>query len=202
MSSVELGVELHGPHAAMDARAVTKSLQHVLQLLTLLDHEEAGRSPDSKKGTRWAFSQLGLGSVQAAIESLEHGAGSSIGTVNEAFQQIVRGFEEAESEAVLPRGWSTRAAKHAADAARIEGGLRLIQRDGPHEVASVEVTPRARKHLLIALEHSFTSLGSRRGHLGWIADRLNLTAGLWTEVANERIALTYPPQLADAFGKA
>ncbi|XUL89719.1 OB-fold nucleic acid binding domain-containing protein [Streptomyces galilaeus] len=178
-------------------------MESLLLLLKELEETELQRSPQpgtqlSRRRpahTRWTFTHLGLGSTVAALAPLHVPDTSSYEQVDRVLHQTVEGFAAAEDRPVIPTDWTMHAAKFGKAVARTLGasrdvGMRLALRINGDIVAEAEVTERARRHLQEAVRARYTSLGSRRGHLGGLSDaKGKLRAVLWSEVGNERIPL-------------
>jgi hypothetical protein len=191
----ELDITLRGPHAGMDAADTLKAVETLLRLLKELESTEIGRSRRRPGHTRWTFTQLGLGSTRAALAPLHVPEESSYEQVDRVLHQAVTGFAAAESGPEIPPDWTADAAKLGMAIARTLGasrdvGMRLVLRADGEPVLEAEVTERAGRNLKDAIKARYTSIGSRRGHLGGLSDaRGKLRAVLWSDVGHERIPL-------------
>ncbi len=212
----ELDVTLRGPHAGMDAADTLKAMEALLLLLKELERTELGHSPDRAHGrhaghTRWTFTQLGLGSTRAALAPLYVPDNSSYEQVDRVLHQTVRGFATAENRPEIPPAWTAPAAKLGIAVARTLGasrdvGMRLVLRSNGEAVLEAEVTQRASRNLRDAIKVRYSSIGSRRGHLGGLSDtKGKVRAVLWSEVGHERIPLIcrdeHREQLRQAWGR-
>lgn len=205
--NVELLLKLRGPHAGMDAQESLRTLSSVLSLLRELENSEAPRS--SKEGTRWAFSRLGLGSVDCALEPLKIAEHSNYSVVERALRTAVSGLGEAESTARIPTGWSARAANLGRRVARGLGaspdvGMFVEVRVDGTVLRSAEVTQRAALNLDTAARARFETVGSRRGRLSGLEEGKHGTprARLRTEVGDEVIPVYFRPELEMDLRKA
>ncbi|MFJ8347615.1 OB-fold nucleic acid binding domain-containing protein [Streptomyces sp. NPDC094153] len=204
----------------MDAADTLKAMETLLLLLKELESTEIGHSPSRgrppatrkrPKYTRWTFTQLGLGSTRAALAPLYVPDDSSYDRVDRVLHQTVTGFAAAEASPEIPQDWTASAAQLGVAVARTLGasrdvGMRLVLRTDGETVLEAEVTERARRHLRDAIKARYTSIGSRRGHLGGLSDtRGKLRAVLWSEVGHERIPLVCEgeqrEQLRQAWGR-
>jgi len=198
----ELDITLRGPHAGMDAADTLKAVDALLLLLKELERTETGRSPSARAHrprrpghTRWTFTQLSLGSTRATLAPLRVPEESSYERVDRVLHQTVGGFAAAEAAPEIPPDWTADAAHLGMAVARTLGasrdvGMRLVLRGDGEAVLEAEVTERARRNLRDAVKARYTSIGSRRGHLGGLSDaRDKLRAVLWSEVGHERIPL-------------
>lgn len=200
----ELDITLRGPHAGMDAGATLKAMEAMLLLLKELEITETHRSPLPQASpaprkrpahTRWTFTQLALGSTRAALAPLIVPDASSYEQVDRVLHQTVEGFAAAEDRPEIPADWTMHAARFGKAVAGTLGasrsaGMHLALRVNGDVVAEAEVTERARRHLQDAVKARYTTLGSRRGHLGGLSDvKGKLRAVLWSEVGHERIPL-------------
>lgn len=215
----ELDITLRGPHAGMDAAETLKAVEALLMLLKELESTEIGRSPAGRPHaarrrpghTRWTFTQLSLGSTRAALAPLHVPEESSYEQVDRVLHQTVSGFAAAETSPKIPPDWTANAAHLGITVARTLGasrdvGMHLVLRQDGEAVLETEVTERARRNLRDAVKVRYTSIGSRRGHLGGLSDARNkLGAVLWSEVGHERIPLLCAKeqreQLRQAWGR-
>ncbi|MEQ4197491.1 hypothetical protein [Streptomyces sp. YIM 103828] len=198
--SIELHLKLRGPHAGMDARDSLRALQNMLSLLRELENTETARS--SAEGTRWAFNELGLGSVACTLEPLRIAEHSDYAVVERVLQAAVTGLDEAEARARIPTGWSSRAANFGRRLARSLGasadvGMSIMVRSDGQVLRAAEVTQRAALHLDAATNARFRSFGSRRGRLSGLTEsrQENPRALLRTEVGAEVIPVLFPEEL-------
>ncbi|MEU9245894.1 OB-fold nucleic acid binding domain-containing protein [Streptomyces sp. NPDC048385] len=200
----ELDITLRGPHAGMDAADTLKAMDALLQLLKELERTELERSPVPHQPhgkwqraghTRWTFTQLTLGSTRASLAPLLVPEESSYEQVDRVLHQTVSGFAAAETSPEIPPDWTANAAKLGMAVAGTLGasrdvGMRLVLRADGANLLEAEVTERARRNLKDAVKARYTSLGSRRGHLGGLSDaKGKLRAVLWSEIGHERIPL-------------
>ncbi|MER7042925.1 hypothetical protein AB0J30_35025 [Streptomyces microflavus] len=199
---IELLLKLQGPHAGMDAQDSLGALANLLHLLREIERTEASRP--NGDGTRWAFSELGLGSVACTLEPLRIGENSDYDTVAQVVNRAVAGLSEAESTARIPAGWSLKAATLARRVARSLGaspdvGMSLTVRTGGQITQRASVTQRAALNLDAATKAPHASFGSRRGRLsGLIEGRGEKPrAILRTEVGDETITVTFADDLLE-----
>jgi hypothetical protein len=198
--SIELHLKLRGPHAGMDARDSLRTLQNMLSLLQELENTETARP--SREGTRWAFSELGLGSVACTLEPLRIAEHSDFTIVERVLQTAVSGLGEAEASPRIPTGWSSRAARFGRRVARSLGaspdvGMSIMVRTDGAILREAEVTQRAALHLDAATNARFHSFGSRRGRLSGLTESRQESprALLRTEVGGEVIPVYFPEEL-------
>ncbi|MER6598960.1 OB-fold nucleic acid binding domain-containing protein [Streptomyces parvus] len=199
---IELLLKLQGPHAGMDAQDSLGALANLLHLLREIECTEAPRPTGD--GTRWTFSQLGLGSVDCTLEPLRIAEHSDFGTVAQAVNTAVAGLSAAESTARIPAGWSLKAANLARRVTRTLGaspdvGMSLTLRAGGQILQEASVTQQAALNLASAVKAPHTAFGSRRGRLsGLIEGRHEKPrAILRTEVGDETITVTFAEELLD-----
>lgn len=216
----ELDITLRGPHAGMDAGDTLKAMEALLLLLKELESTEIGRSPAGRHPhatrrrtghTRWTFTQLGLGSTRASLAPLRVPEDSSYEQVDRVLHQAVTGFAAAETSPEIPPDWTANAARLGTAVARTLGasrdvGMYMVLRTNGEAVLEAEVTERARRNLRDAVKARYTSIGSRRGHLGGLSDaKGKIRAVLWSEVGHERIPLVCETeqreQLRQAWGR-
>lgn len=198
--SIELHLKLRGPHAGMDARDSLRTLQNMLSLLQELENTETARP--SRDGTRWAFSELGLGSVACTLEPLRIAGHSNYAVVERVLRTAVVGLGEAEASPRIPTGWSSRAANFGRRVARSLGasadvGMTIMVRAHGEVLRTTEVTQRAALHLDAATNARFTSFGSRRGRLSGLTESKQESprAILRTEVGTEVIPVLFTEEL-------
>jgi hypothetical protein len=198
--SIELHLKLRGPHAGMDARDSLRTLQNMLSLLHELENTETARS--SREGTRWAFSELGLGSVACTLEPLRIAEHSDFDVVERVLETAVSGLKEAEASPRIPTGWSSRAANFGRRIARSLGasadvGMSIMVRADGKVLRAADVTQRAALHLDAATSARFHSFGSRRGRLSGLTESRQESprALLRTEVGAEVIPVFFSDEL-------
>lgn len=195
-----IGISLQGPHAGMDARDSLQTMAGLLDVVTELERNQAGQGPRSAM-SRWTFSELRLGSVQAVLEPLQVSEQSSFRNIEITLRQLIDGFDVAERMPEIPPNWTPDVARRAATAVRklgasVDVGMKLSLADGTR----VRVTQRAHQNLTQALKTTFASFGARRGHLGGLNDITQgnkIKAILTTDVGNERIPLQCPEELRE-----
>ncbi|MET8765485.1 hypothetical protein [Streptomyces sp. NPDC004658] len=198
--ALELHLKLRGPHAGMDARDSLRTLQNMLSLLNELENTETARS--SRDGTRWAFSELGLGSVACTLEPLRIAEYSDYTVVERVLRTAVTGLSEAESAPRIPTGWSSRAANLGRRVARSLGaspdvGMSIMVRSDGEVLRQTEVTQRAALNLDAATNARFRTFGSRRGRLSGLTESRQQSprALLRTEVGGEVIPVFFAEEL-------
>ncbi|MGA5019778.1 hypothetical protein [Streptomyces sp. BJ20] len=198
--SVELEVSLRGPHVGMDAQESLRTIQSVLSLLRELENTETERS--SRHHTRWAFSELRLGSVTCVLEPLRIGEHSDYRVVERVLRTAVSGLAEAETVERIPAGWTTRAASLGQQIARSLGaspdiGMFIAVRADGAALRTAEVTQRTALHLRAATRARLRTFGSRRGRLSGLVEERHRRprAVLRTEVGNEVVPVYFDDDL-------
>ncbi|MEH0823429.1 MULTISPECIES: hypothetical protein [unclassified Micromonospora] len=211
----ELQVTLDSGHAAVDARSALLRLEGLLDLLAELEAGEriedaAGRRRPAPR-SRWTFSDLGLGSIRAALAPLEPRPGGSFDAMDEVPVRAVDGFLQAEEEEIVPDGWSVTAARKARALTRHFGvteqsGMRLSLIVDGLPKKTILVTRRSSVHLTRALQIRRESIGSVTGRIDSMSVHKKPYAGLWAKRGGRRIQVDLPSDdlvdvARDALGK-
>lgn len=193
--STELGIYLHGPKAGTEAKASLAAAQHLLDLVGEL--ERLTRPTSTSGPSTWGFTHLSVGSLDMALKPLELRGQSTEEDLETALARLVDGFLVAEHEAVVPDGWSLKAAEIAIKASAALGasedfGMRLTVRGGTEAPERrADVSARASRHLREATRVHYRAVGSVRGHIGNMSDRPETKALLWDDVTNRRISVRF-----------
>ncbi|HZN17884.1 MAG TPA: hypothetical protein VFB84_06790 [Micromonosporaceae bacterium] len=192
-------VTLAGPAGAVDARQALVRLSELLDLLAALEHASvdvhATRRPPAR--SKWTFSDLGLGSVRAALAPLEPRPGASFDDLDQVPLRAVEGFARVEDEERLPDGWSVDAARKARTlaahfGATPETGMRLALLVNGEQRTAVHVTRRAAVNLSRALQVRRESIGSLTGRIDSMSLHAKPYAGLWRVRGGNRVIIELP----------
>lgn len=203
---LELGIRLRGSVADLDAQRVLGDLSHLVELLGLLEDAQLRKDRKPTSRSTWAFSSLGLGSIEAVVAPLEPRGGADFTTLDHLPEVFVAGFEDVESSPRVPAGWNTHAVREAERATRRLGVdaahamvLTLLVDGEPRR--SVEVTHRAATNARTAIKARFNSVGSVIGTLDSVSVHRRRRAGLWTARDGRRVEIGFGTEHLDDMAK-
>lgn len=206
--ATELEVTLAAGQGAVDARLALGRLEELLDLLAELENAERYEDPQGRRRpqprSKWTFSNLGLGSVRAALAPLEPRPGVSFADLDQIPARAVEGFARTEEEERLPDGWSIHAARKARTLARHfgatpEGGMRLSLLVNGKPEKTIFVTRRSAVNLDRALQVRRESIGSVTGKIDSMSVHQKPYAGLWSSRGGRRILVDLStPELVEA----
>lgn len=192
--SVVLEVSLNTPPDELDPATALTDLRNVLVLLT--DMEAALARRDEFNATRWRFSALKLGSLEAAVTPVID-ADDARPRSRAAGLRLIEGFREVETAGTLPPAWSLASAHRATAIATHLGtdadhGLTLRLVVDNAEASVVDVTARTATNLRAATRATHQSIGSVVGALGSLSARKGRrAAGIWPERGGRRVAVSF-----------
>ncbi|MCM4077458.1 hypothetical protein [Paractinoplanes hotanensis] len=193
----ELRVTLPGPEGSADARRSFAVLEQVLTLLGELEdralNKPSGRADDR---TTWGISELYLGSLVTTLAPNEPKRGATSTVLDGVLAHAVRGFEATEEQEGLPEGWDVRAARTAADLARMLGlmkaaGMKVELLQDKQVKRTVTVTRRSAENLNATLKVRRESIGSAIGTLDTVTLHGKREAALWEERTSTRVVVHF-----------
>lgn len=199
----ELRITLPGPDGSADARRSFAVLEQVLELLGELEdralNRSSGRADDR---TTWGISELRLGSVVTTLTPNMPKRGATTTVLSNVMTDTVRGFAATEDREGLPDGWDTRAARTAAELARMLGlmtsaGMKVELLLDKQVKQTVMVTRRSAENLNATLKVRRESIGSVIGTLDTVTLHGKREAALWDERSLRRIVVYFAPQEID-----
>ncbi|TDU89185.1 hypothetical protein EV138_2745 [Kribbella voronezhensis] len=189
----------------MDAEAVVETLDQLLKTIVELEVAQV-RGALKAPRSRWRFTNLGLGSLHATLAPLKVEESSSEAILDVAALRLVKGFAVAETEDVIPEGWTPTAVRRGRTLANglkhhLPDGVTLtLVRNGEPvpDVPTARVTSEVAVHLKNALDVRQESIGSVVGMIGSINIHRRSVAGLWPERGGSRLEVTFNAEDLDA----
>jgi hypothetical protein len=195
--STELRVTLPGPEGSGDARRSLFVLERLVTLLGQLEDVALdGHKPRADERSRWAFSNLKLGSLVATLAPSRPQRGATSDLLGRIAEWAVDGFAASEERPDVPPHWDRTAAATAVELANVlgllpdDGVLVELLSDG-EPVRSVTVTRHTAEHLTAGLRERRRSIGSVVGHLDSVTVHDRREAGLWPSVGGERVPVYF-----------
>lgn len=182
--STDLHLYLPGP--INDAERVVSTLSNLVALLGVLERGQRPSRTYRAETSTWQFSELRLGSLNAALRPSRPVEGSSTSEMTRVALVLVQGFQQLEQEEALPNGWDGTAATKARSITRdlsedVTAGIHLRLVEDGRDLGECQVTRRSGRNLLQATRGVYQSIGSVTGTLGSISIHSRKQAGLWLD---------------------